>query len=68
MLAQSVSVCTHRVFFAAFISMFPNPAAKLDIILILSDNLLIVFSSILSTIEERIPSQSLLNSTNSFCE
>ena len=55
-------------FLAAFISILPKPTAKLDIIFTELESLLIVDSSILSTIELNIPSQSLLNSINLFCE
>ena len=53
---------------AAFKSIFPKPTAKLDIIFTESESLLMVSSLILSTIEHKIPSQSLLNSIYLFCE
>ena len=48
--------------------MLPNPTAKLESILTLSGNLLIVSSSSLSVKADKIPSQPLLNSISFFCE
>ena len=49
-------------FLAAWISIFPKPTAKFAIIFTEGDNLLIKFSSNLSVIAERIPSQSFESS------
>ena len=49
-------------FLAAWMSIFPKPTAKFAIIFTEGDNLLIKFSSNLSVIAERIPSQSFESS------
>ena len=53
---SGVFVTTIFFFFAASISIFPKPTAKLEIILMVGDKLLMTFSSIFSVKELKIPS------------
>ena len=62
---SGVFVTTIFFFFAASISIFPKPTAKLEIILIVSGRSEIKLLSNFSVIEDKIPSQSALPLINS---
>ena len=59
---SGVLVTTMFLFFAALISIFPNPTAKFAIIFTECESLLIRASSNLSVIADKIPSQSFESS------